>query len=188
MSEARLLKRCSRDVRWVRVDLLLLFSCSVVLGSFAIPWLYVARQAPLLMEFSRQEYWGGLPFPSLGDLPDPGIKPTSPSLAGKFFITVPPGRPQGILRGQLQSRPNAPPLCHLVLLICEQILRVVSGETEGWWRLPNIQLYSKEEYKFKRGKMSSSMAPHSSTLAWKIPWTEEPGRLQSLGLLRVRHD
>ena len=32
------------------------------------------------------------------------------------------------------------------------------------------------------------MAPHSSTLAWKIPWTEEPGRLQSVGLLRVRHD
>ena len=33
-----------------------------------------------------------------------------------------------------------------------------------------------------------AMAPHSSTLAWKVPWTEEPGRLQSLGLLRVRHD
>ena len=40
------------------------------------------------MEFSRQEYWGGLPFPTPGDLPDPGIKPTflaSPALAGKFF-------------------------------------------------------------------------------------------------------
>ena len=35
---------------------------------------------------------------------------------------------------------------------------------------------------------SPSMAPHSSTLAWKIPWTEEPGRLQSMGSLRVRHD
>ena len=33
-----------------------------------------------------------------------------------------------------------------------------------------------------------AMAPHSSTLAWKIPWVEEPGRLQSMGLLRVRHD
>ena len=33
-----------------------------------------------------------------------------------------------------------------------------------------------------------AMAPHSSTLAWKIPWTEEPGRLQSMGSLRVRHD
>ena len=37
-------------------------------------------------------------------------------------------------------------------------------------------------------KTEKAMAPHSSTLAWKIPWTEEPGRLQSMGLLRVRHD
>ena len=36
--------------------------------------------------------------------------------------------------------------------------------------------------------MEKAMAPHSSTLAWKIPWTEEPGRLQSMGLLRVEHD
>ena len=40
------------------------------------PWT-AARQAPLSMGFSRQEYWSGLPFPSPGDLPDPGIKPTS---------------------------------------------------------------------------------------------------------------
>ena len=38
----------------------------------------IARQAPLSAEFSRQEYWSGLPFPSPGDLPDPGIKPASP--------------------------------------------------------------------------------------------------------------
>ena len=36
--------------------------------------------------------------------------------------------------------------------------------------------------------MEKAMAPHSSTLAWKIPWMEEPGRLQSMGSLRVRHD
>ena len=47
-------------------------SCSVVSDS-AIPWT-VAYQAPLSMEFSRQEYWSGLPFLSPGDLPDPGIK------------------------------------------------------------------------------------------------------------------
>ena len=46
---------------------------------FATPWT-VAHQAPLSMEFSRQEYWSGLPFPSLKDLPDPGIKPGSPAL------------------------------------------------------------------------------------------------------------
>ena len=55
------------------------------------PWT-VARQAPLSMGFSRQEYWSGLPFPSPGDLPDPGIKPTSPALAGGFFIVEPPGK------------------------------------------------------------------------------------------------
>ena len=44
----------------------------------ATPWT-VARQAFLSMEFPRQEYWSGLPFPSPGDLPNPGIKPTSPA-------------------------------------------------------------------------------------------------------------
>ena len=46
---------------------------------FATPWT-VAYQALLSMGFSRQEYWSGLPFPSPGDLPDPGIKPGSPAL------------------------------------------------------------------------------------------------------------
>ena len=49
---------------------------------FATPWT-VAHQAPLSMEFPRQEYWSGLLFPSLGDLPDPGIEPVSPALAGR---------------------------------------------------------------------------------------------------------
>ena len=43
------------------------------------------------MEFSRQEYWSRLPFPPPGDVPDPQIEPTSPTLAGGFFITEPPG-------------------------------------------------------------------------------------------------
>ena len=45
------------------------------------------------MGFPRQEYWSGLPFPSSGDLPDPGIKPTSPALASRFFTAEPPGKP-----------------------------------------------------------------------------------------------
>ena len=49
-----------------------------------------ACQAPLPMGFSRQEYWSGLPFPSPGDLPDPGIKPEFPALAGGFSTTAPP--------------------------------------------------------------------------------------------------
>ena len=46
---------------------------------FAAPWI-VAYQAPKSMGFSRQEYWSGLPFPTPGDLPDPGIEPPSPTL------------------------------------------------------------------------------------------------------------
>ena len=48
-------------------------------------------QAPLSMEISRQGYWSGVPFPSPGDLPKPGIEPTSPALAGGFFTTEPLG-------------------------------------------------------------------------------------------------
>ena len=53
----------------------------------------VARQAPLSTEFSRQEYQSGLPFASPGDLPDPGIEPTSTSLSGGFLNSEPPGKP-----------------------------------------------------------------------------------------------
>ena len=56
---------------------------------FATRWT-IARQAPLSMGFSRQEYWHGLPFPLPGGLPNPGIKPMSltyPALAGRFFTT-----------------------------------------------------------------------------------------------------
>ena len=56
------------------------------------PWT-VAHQALLSMGFPRQEYRSGLPFPSPGDLPDPGIKPSSPALAGRFFTTEPLGKP-----------------------------------------------------------------------------------------------
>ena len=58
-----------------------------------IPWT-AAHQAPLSMGFSGQEYWSGLPFPSPGDLPDPGIEPTPPALTGGFFTTAPPGKPK----------------------------------------------------------------------------------------------
>ena len=63
--------------------------------SFVIIWT-VAHQAPLSKEFFRQEYWSGLPFPTPGDLSNPGIGPASlasPALAGSLFTTVPPGKP-----------------------------------------------------------------------------------------------
>ena len=64
-------------------------SCSVV---SATPWT-VAGQAPLSMGFSRQEYWSGLPFPSPGDLPDPGIEPGSPTLQAHSLTSEHQGGP-----------------------------------------------------------------------------------------------
>ena len=71
-------------------------SCLTVWNSWA-----VARQSPLFMGFSRQEYYSWLPYPPLGDLPDPGIEPASlmsPALADGFFTTEPPEQPDIILK------------------------------------------------------------------------------------------
>ena len=65
-----------------------------------IPWT-VAHQAPLSMEFSRQEYWSGLPFPSPEGLPDPGIEPGSPALEADSLSIEPPGKPLNLLEGLL---------------------------------------------------------------------------------------
>ena len=59
---------------------------------FATPWT-VAYQAPTSMGFSRQEYWSGLPFPSPGDLPYPGIEPRSPAFQADPLTSEPPGKP-----------------------------------------------------------------------------------------------
>ena len=58
---------------------------------FATPWT-VAHQAPQSMEFFRQEYWSGLPFPSPEDLPNPGIEPGSPALQADALPSEPPGK------------------------------------------------------------------------------------------------
>ena len=60
---------------------------------FVTSWA-IAGQPPLYMEFSRHGYWSELPFPSPGDLPDPGIEPRSPALQADSLLTEPPGKPQ----------------------------------------------------------------------------------------------
>ena len=70
---------------------------------FSTPWTR-AHQTPLSKEFSRQEYWSGLPCLPLGDLPDLGIEPVSlvsPALTGRFFITAPPGKRKIIAKYQV---------------------------------------------------------------------------------------
>ena len=59
---------------------------------FATPWI-VAYQAPPSMGFFRQEYWSGLPFPSPGDLPNPGIEPGPPAFQADALTSEPPGKP-----------------------------------------------------------------------------------------------
>ena len=89
---------------------------------FATPWT-VAYQAPLSLGFSRQQYWSGLPFPSPGDLPNPGIKPRSPALQTDGLLSEPPGKSQISVRidmkliivsiswnGQNYGKPSLPAL------------------------------------------------------------------------------
>ena len=82
----------------------LVFQRSIVVKSlshvqlFETPWA-VAHQARLSMEFSRQEHWTALPFPSPWDLPSPGIEPGSPALQADFLPSEPPGKP-GILEAK----------------------------------------------------------------------------------------
>ena len=86
---------------------------------FATLWT-VARQAPLFLGFPRQEYWSGVPFPSPGDLPDPGIEPTSPPLAGGLF-TAEPLVKHSLLLGALKSHYGAL-MSRLSPLFMKQIL------------------------------------------------------------------
>ena len=101
-SESRILTISSAPFTWD--DLRVSLPCSIP-GPMQRQWqscsvrsdsLRPHRLAPLCMEFSRQEYWSGLPFPAPGDLLNPGIEPVSseaPASAGEFFIMVPPGKP-----------------------------------------------------------------------------------------------
>ena len=78
--------------KYIHYLLLLLFSCQVMSDSFVISWT-VAHQATLSVGFPRQEYWSVLLFPSLGALPDSGIEPTAPALAGRHSTPESPGKP-----------------------------------------------------------------------------------------------
>ena len=74
--------------KWARPEQACMLSHFSYVQLFATPWT-AAHQALLSREFSRQEYWSGMPFLPPGDLPDPGIEPVSPALAGGFFSTEP---------------------------------------------------------------------------------------------------
>ena len=81
-----------RNLLYILLLVPILTCCLVTRSCPLTPWT-VARQAPLSVGFPSQEYWSGLPFLSPGDLPNPGLEPESPALAGGFFTTEPPGKP-----------------------------------------------------------------------------------------------
>ena len=82
----------------------LVLVCSVVqlCPTLVTPWM-VAYQAPLSVEFSKEEYWSRLPFHTPGDLPNPGIEPVSPALVGGFFTTELPGKSQSCTQQVLKK-------------------------------------------------------------------------------------
>ena len=105
--------------------------CSFLLGpgerSSVVPsrslWI-VAYQPPQSMEFSRQEYWSGLPFPSPRDLPNPGIEPGCPALQADALPSEPPGKPHSGVNGDLlqenlcHTHTQSPCPCGRPLLTC----------------------------------------------------------------------
>ena len=108
------------------------------------------------------------------NLPELEIKLMSPALAGEFFTTEPPGSPRVYI---------------LILCFFEKMNTKSSWWSRIWflikWMvgcLVSILVTSTQLITEK------AMAPHSSTLAWKVPWTKDPGRLQSMRLLRIGHD
>ena len=113
--------KCAHKCVYMCVCMLSCFSCVRLFGTL---WT-IAPQAPLSMGFSRQEYWSGLPCPSPGDLPDPGIEPMSllsPALAGGFFTT------------------SATQEAHMCVRRCLKLPAVsVFAKTQGLERLPGVK-------------------------------------------------
>ena len=97
---------------------------------FVTPWT-VAYQAPPSVGFSRQEYWSGVPFPSPGDLPDPGIEPKSPGLQADALPSEPQGKPLIVDYQERQS--------HLKMREGEKPVRTKA------WRLEGVQQVQRRE-------------------------------------------
>ena len=133
------------------------------------------------MECPRQEYWNGLPFPSPGDLPDPEIQTMSSAWLEAQLVkeSACNARDPGLIS---ESRRYAGegigyPLQYSWASLMAQTVKNLPAMQDTW-----VQSLAWED-PLEKGK-----ATHSSILAWRIPWTKEPGRLQSIGSQRVRHN
>ena len=131
------------------------------------------------MGFSRQEYWSGLPFPTSGVLPDPGIEPLSLksfALAGIFFTTS--------ATWEAQISPHSKTLAWKIPWAEEpgRLQSMGSLESDTTERLNDFT------FTFHLHALEKEMATHSSDLAWRIPGMVEPVGLPSMGSHRVGHD
>ena len=145
------------------------------------------------------------------DLPRPGIKPTSPALAGGFFAADPPGKPcSSFLKSSWWgSQIMFFNLFYLFELANNSQPRTIASNQQGfnpywspWYHLKSgcgvhvaqtvKSLFAMQEiWVWSLGRedpLQKETGTHSSIVAWRIPWTEEPGRVQSVGSHRVRHD
>ena len=137
--------------------------------SFATPHT-VAPQAPLSIELSWQEYWSRLPFPSPGDLPVSEIESMSSALQADSLP---------------QSHQGSTYLSHTGTQLSPKFIKLKIPLVTH----PEIdEFHSLHLCKSMGFPAEKAIAPHSSTLAWKIPWMEEPGRLPSMGSHRVGHN
>ena len=145
------------------------------------------------MGFSRQEYWSGLPFPS------PGEKSLLQVLIKTSDIPFLPGTWRNVCPHFLKIRHGSRlALANKVQVEMMWITSRQKHSEANWWlklyflaqmekHLPTMQ-ETWVQFLGREDLLEKEMATHSSILAWKIPWTEEPGRLQSMGLQRVGHD
>ena len=127
--------------------------------SFVAPWT-VVHQTSLSTEFPRWEYWSGLLIPSPGDLPNPGIKPTSPALAGRFSTTEPPGKPlYGLLL--LLSRFSRVRLCATPKAAAHQAPPSLGFSRQKHWSgLPfPSPMHENEKWKWSCSVVSDSSDP-----------------------------
>ena len=100
---------------------------------FVTPWL-TAHQVSLSMEFSKQEYWSGLPFPTPGNLPNPGIKPTysaSPVLTGRFLTTAPAGQPSMLLNTLNLAKIKVPLKCDYIVSGCFPVPQLACAHAQS---------------------------------------------------------
>ena len=136
---------------------------------FATPWT-IAHQAPLCLEFSRQGYWSGLPFPPPRDLPDPGIKPESPAfpaLVGGFFTTQ-------HWKALILYYSALSLLCFLLIVSWQTVnvifipygcCRVCELSQTGW--LKNHRNLLSHNSGSEKSKIKVSSGPHSLWKLWK---------------------